>query len=270
MVEDAVSTASSSRARRDHIHPKSRRSTNYIQKRVPHDTDGEQYSAPDELLFVSQPPGVALAQVPYYGYDSKAGEGIEIFIIDSGANPSNRDFLGMPVRPRWIWPPEKLWDQWTGEPGRPWSDVPMTEMDTDGGHGACAVSKAAGVEFGPAKKASIVVVPDGATPEHPAHISWLIYLCSRVRAEAMATRDEGRQVKAVLNLSWVVRTVRQEAIKALHRMIENLISLDVVVVVAANNDPVRWKAAPFQNTNLRLEEISREMAAMMIKIEKLG
>ncbi|KAF6238977.1 hypothetical protein HO173_002849 [Letharia columbiana] len=77
------------------------------------DVDGKQESAPPELRFVSQPKGVGLDLrgdeddlggnvVPYYAYSSAAGEGVTVYVIDSGANPSNPEYIGMLGTKRWL------------------------------------------------------------------------------------------------------------------------------------------------------------------------
>lgn len=96
------------------------------------DVDGKQESAPPELRFVSQPKGVGLDLrgdeddlggnvVPYYAYSSAAGEGVTVYVIDSGANPSNPEYIGMLGTKRWLEIDEEYWLKH--------ASVPSTETD---------------------------------------------------------------------------------------------------------------------------------------------
>ena len=46
-------------------------------------------NVPDEMKVVSQPPGRALVDIPGYAYDTTAGSGSTIYIIDSGLTSSD-------------------------------------------------------------------------------------------------------------------------------------------------------------------------------------
>jgi len=48
-----------------------------------------QLDAPDELKMISQAKGALLSDLPGYAYDSRGGQGITIYIIDTGINPSH-------------------------------------------------------------------------------------------------------------------------------------------------------------------------------------
>lgn len=92
------------------------------------------------LAFISSPPETQAIE-DYLNY-SAAGEGITIYVIDSGLNPSHTEF-SLGVVKRWI-------DA---------NGAAKTEADDDpNSHGTCTASKVAGRVFGVAKKASLIVV----------------------------------------------------------------------------------------------------------------
>lgn len=93
-----------------------------------------------DLIFISTPPGTDTGI--YYTYFSAAGEGITVYLVDSGVNPSNNEFNSGVIK-RWLY----AWDVLAVES----DDHPL-------GHGSCAASKITGVDYGVAKKASLIIV----------------------------------------------------------------------------------------------------------------
>ena len=45
-----------------------------------------QDDAPDDLMMLSQPPGVGFDELPGYAYSQVAGAGVTAYVIDSGAD----------------------------------------------------------------------------------------------------------------------------------------------------------------------------------------
>ena len=117
-----------------------------------------QQDARDDLKVFSQARGArSLSALPGYAYDSRAGQGITVYVIDTGVNPDVQvnttdyklsirlihfqEFRDMQGAIRWLYLP--------GEP----------EIKRDDfGHGSCVTSKVTGPTFGVAKSANIVVV----------------------------------------------------------------------------------------------------------------
>ena len=99
-----------------------------------------QYQAIAELAFISSPPKTQA--IEDYLYYSAAGEGITIYIIDSGLNPSHTEF-SLGVVKRWIYAN---------------GAAKMGAEDDPNSHGTCIASKVAGRLLGVAKKASLVAV----------------------------------------------------------------------------------------------------------------
>ena len=116
-----------------------------------------QQGARDELKIISQARGASLSELPGYAYDSMGGQGITVYVIDTGINPYHQvsaktsqclivlshfqEFRNMRGNIRWLYLP--------GEP--------QIEGDING-HGTCVISKIATPTLGVAKSANIVVV----------------------------------------------------------------------------------------------------------------
>ncbi len=201
------------------------------------DVIGKQESAPPELRFISQPKGVGLDLrgdeddlggnvVPYYAYDITAGESITVYVIDSGANPSNPEYSGMLGNKRWLETDEEYW--------RKHAVIPSTETDEQD-HGSCVTSKIAGVIYGVAKKVNIVIAKVGIKQTDSALAGWYIYLLEKVREDILKNNLKG---KAVMNLSGGLPLTDGSVISAMRTAVESLLKNDVVVVTTSGNDKV--------------------------------
>lgn len=82
-----------------------------------------------------------------YRYNSAAGEGITVYVVDSGANTFLSEYRGMVGNIRWLFP---------ANPNIPGA-WPNTESD-ETGHGTCILSKIAGPRYGVAKKVDVAIV----------------------------------------------------------------------------------------------------------------
>ena len=202
------------------------------------DVDGKQESAPPELRFVSQPKGVKLdlgeddddlgRVVPYYAYNTVAGQDFTVYVIDSGANPSNPDYLEMPGTKRWLKIDEDYWQKHA-------VNIPSTETDEQN-HGSCVVSKVAGKTYGVAKKVNVVIAKVGVRQTDTSLAGWYIYLLQKVREDILKEKLKG---KAVVNLSGGLPLTDTSVIAAMRIAVESLLKDDVVVVTTSGNDKVR-------------------------------
>jgi len=137
-----------------------------------------QQDALDELKMFSQAKlrggrGAPLSGLPGYAYDSRGGQGITVYVIDTGINKDHavsvadyqyyslrlthlQEFRSMQGNKRWLYLP--------GEP-----HIESDEI----GHGTCVASKVAGPTFGVAKSANIVVVKmqPVAVDLHMSHVT---------------------------------------------------------------------------------------------------
>lgn len=100
-------------------------------------------TTPLDLAFVSAAPEEALGEEgSQHIYHQAAGEDITVYVVDTGAQTENSEFASGVIK-RWSYA----------------NDCPPAEIDDyPGGHGICGASKVAGVNFGVAKKASLIIV----------------------------------------------------------------------------------------------------------------
>ena len=161
-----------------------------------------------------------------YYYNPIAGEGISVYIVDSGVYTGISDFTDLRGGYRWIWPTQDFW--------KDFYDVSYEETDNSE-HGTCVMSKAVGKQFGVAKKASAVIVKW----VYGVPISWqvlVLEIMTRVRKDIVTKALQG---KAVINMSFGQPSDDQEYIAALEAVLTDLMrELDVVVVIAAGNTEV--------------------------------
>lgn len=181
---------------------------NLITQRPPVSTD---------LSFISSPPNHVGDGYIYY---SAAGEGINVYVIDSGADALNNDFSSGVIK-RWVYT----------------SGVPKTEPEMDvEGHGTCVASKVAGIKYGVAKKASLIMVK-------------IAKVCnSLLEALARILNDLRRREKAGENIAgYNVITIQHQtgAGKKVSKLTTALMKIlistimeryGVVIVCAAGND----------------------------------
>lgn len=170
-------------------------------------------TTPQSLAFVSTAPGYPVSRYVYY---SAAGEGITVYIIDSGANPTNSEFRSGVIK-RWIY----TYDCAPQE----------SDLHTDG-HGSCIASKIAGVESGVAKKASLVIVK--AMPEMSSSLDALMKVINDLRKRDLG--GESLPGYNVLNIAWRIGFRQGEGSliqETLTSLISKMIFLYGLVIVCA-------------------------------------
>jgi subtilisin family serine protease len=138
----------------------------------------------EELKMMSQARGARnLAALPGYVYDSRAGTGITVYVLDSGVDPNHpvsvtyqiitirlrftglQEFDAHSGSIRWLYLPNE----------------PHVETDTNG-HGTCVASKVRGRAFGVAKNVNLVIVK--AMPS-----SGITHASQLISAWAIVARD---------------------------------------------------------------------------------
>lgn len=103
------------------------------------DTILTRLSVTQDLAFISQPPGFKQSQgLPSYSYFKKAGKGIKVYVVDTGAVATNAYFMR---------PNDENNNQQSVVDGWLYAfDTDFTQSDSDvDGHGTCAASKVAEV-----------------------------------------------------------------------------------------------------------------------------
>ena len=215
-----------------------------LEKRKDARTTGQANAQPD-LRFISEPKDSTLTFTTDYVYDDSAGVGITVYVIDTGANPFNPDFSGMPGTTRWLWPTESWWNLFLNSAFM----QPFGVQSDTANHGCCVISKVAGVFYGVAKRANIVVVK-AITSSRPGFekrilrmsiIKSLSLVQEDIERLAKSTNPQDRvNGKAVLNMSFGVAlddtsTTDLWFITKFEQAVQALLALDVVVVIAAGN-----------------------------------
>lgn len=170
------------------------------------------------LRVVSWGPTVPdLRKLSNYKYQTTAGQGIAVYVIDTGVNVQHKEYTGLAVT----------------------AQAPIDAQDVGGplykagiadakGHGSCAFSKVASPTYGVAKKVTMVAVKAQSTFEDT------VKAFEAVLVDVLAKNRKGR---AVVNLSRgiVGTSMTQQQNRLLRKAITNLIKSDVVVVCASGN-----------------------------------
>lgn len=224
-----------------------------------------QKNAKDDLRFISRPRGIMqmLLMSKDYLYDDSAGEGISIYVVDSGANPAHPEYTGMLGSIEWLWPGKDLWQILPRKDFSDWYPSKTDSVD----HGACMISKAVGPEYGVAKKANIVVVKlifEGGKLV-PASLMSAI---ASVKQDIDDKAEQGNPItgKVVVNFSlgipWDPKNEDEKNwIEQLRQGLSTLLQLDAVVVISAGNGrvttPMNYNHTMFTKTELTSIEHER-------------
>lgn len=148
-----------------------------------------------------------------YHYSATAGEGVTVYVVDTGININHTDFEG---RATWG------------------LTAPQGDKDVDGnGHGTHVSSTIAGAAFGVAKKAQVVAVKVlrsngyGTMADVVKGVSW----AASEHQRKVKTATGGKKVRAVANMS-----LGGGKSQALDTAVERAIAKDLLFAVAAGND----------------------------------
>ncbi|KAK4996875.1 Suppressor of the cold-sensitive snRNP biogenesis mutant brr1-1 [Elasticomyces elasticus] len=171
-----------------------------------------------ELRVISQPTDVAnVGSLGNYVYDGTAGEGIYIYVVESGINTASADLQGRVVA--------------TMHAPQAKKDNPGDGDESENGHATCSASKAVGLRYGVAKGAKVIAVKTKFSTADTAVVF------DMVREDIQA---RGLQKKAVVNMSWgalpsangnIPDNYQKLAVSQQHIMND----LDVPIVAAAGN-----------------------------------
>lgn len=157
-----------------------------------------QTGAVEELRVISQPPHTSLDDLPDFGYAAEGGEGVTIYVLDSGANPKNPVRLDLlliiVLKDQTLTCGEQEWYNMPGDKSFMYSPgAPLYASDFMG-HGSCVASKATGPTYGTAKNASIVAVKLPKSLSFSSILAALIDISNDVF-------EKGLGGKAVINMS---------------------------------------------------------------------
>ncbi|KAK2005473.1 serine proteinase 2 [Colletotrichum eremochloae] len=183
-----------------------------------------------DLRMLSTPPSAQL--LDYYGYDDSAGEGITIYMIDTGPFDFEHSEL------------QSLDVSVTRENIDVMDDPEL--VDDDSFHGTCVVSKAVGNTIGVVRRANLVTVRIDMTPGKFRFIkAW-----ETVRDDI---EKKGLRGKAVVSSSAVFtatkdREYREKTFLELEKVLESIIKMDVPVVCGAGNSADKPNGSTEPNT----------------------
>ncbi|KAG2225493.1 hypothetical protein INT45_010320 [Circinella minor] len=173
-----------------------------------------QRNAPWGLSRISHRTELTLRTFNKYEHDENGGEGVKVFVIDTGINVDHRDFHGRAS----------------------WGATFAKDGDNDGnGHGSHCAGTIAGQRFGVAKQANPVAVKvlsaqgSGSNSEVLAGINWAV---EQHQIDAADAKKNGRKYKgAVANMS-----LGGGKSQALDRAVNNAVDEGLIFSVAAGND----------------------------------
>lgn len=248
-----------------------------LEKREKSETTGQANAQPD-LRFISEPKNSDLEFTTDYVFDHSAGVGMTVYVIDTGASPSNPDFSGMPGNTRWLWPSENWWNIFLNK-NQAFNSPFGVQADT-ANHGCCVISKVAGVLFGVAKRANIVVVK-AITSSRPGFEKAILRM-SIIKSLSLVLEDVQRLAqsqdpqdrvngKAVLNMSFGIalddsKTTDYWYITEFEKAIQALLALDVVIVIAAGNNRVSIPTGDIDATrNLSIDWHRANLQARVVR-----
>ncbi|KAJ1658259.1 proteinase B [Dispira simplex] len=171
--------------------------------------------APWGLARVSSRKPLSLVNYDKYYYDPSAGEGVTVYVVDTGINVNHNDFEG-----RAVWG----------------STVPRGDVDQDGnGHGTHVAGTIAGKKYGVAKKAKLVAVKvlrsngSGSMSDVVKGVEFTVE--AHQREVAQAKRDGKKHGGSVANMS-----LGGGQSRTLDMAVNAAVDAGVLYAVAAGND----------------------------------
>ncbi|KAG1140496.1 hypothetical protein G6F37_009021 [Rhizopus arrhizus] len=174
-----------------------------------------QRNAPWGLARVSHKDSLTFKNFENYEHNPNGGEGVKVYVIDTGINVDHVDFNG-----RAIWG----------------HTVPNGDVDSDGnGHGSHCAGTIAGGRYGIAKKAEPVAVKvlrsngSGTMSDVVKGVDWAT--AEHIKAKALARKDGKKYKGAVANMS-----LGGGRSPTLDRFVNGAVQAGIVFSVAAGND----------------------------------
>ncbi|CAO3606912.1 unnamed protein product [Mucor hiemalis] len=174
-----------------------------------------QRQAPWGLSRVSHVDPLTFKNYQQYEYNPNGGEGVKVYVIDTGVNVEHNDFGG-----------RAEWGQ----------TVPNGDRDEDGnGHGSHCGGTIAGTRYGIAKKATVVAVKvlrsngSGTMSDVVRGVDWAT--SAHLKEEALAEKKGTKYKGAVANMS-----LGGGKSPSLDRAVNGAVESGIVFAVAAGND----------------------------------
>ncbi|KAJ5102042.1 hypothetical protein NUU61_004264 [Penicillium alfredii] len=199
----------------------------------------------EDMLFLSQPKGLAMDELTDFTYDDTAGAGVTVYIFDSGINLEHEEFTTSPpgIRRGKI----SVLKTKRSKFGK-LLDNPMHDEHRDD-HGTCVTDRVVGTLYGSAKSANVKMVPwawnRGRRWLWGVEREVLAMVLKGLRTIINDIKEERKKPEnkdgffPVLNLSFnyhVDKEKNQKTLQAWHDMIQELIDLDVTILASAGNN----------------------------------
>lgn len=182
-----------------------------------------------ELNFVSQPRNTILDQMASFGFPSTAGEGVDVYVPDSGVNTANNEFINMKGGYRWLEPPQGTW------PGsKPWAPIDPT------GHGTCVADKVAGYNYGVAKNVNLVLLRLPEDEDDEIFNSGVLLVFRMMVADIQERKANGYTKIPVVSISWGTTSPSEEFTEILFQAISNLMDQGTVLCILSGNMAVSY------------------------------
>ncbi|KAK4989736.1 hypothetical protein LTR50_003061 [Elasticomyces elasticus] len=190
----------------------------------------------DDIKYISQPPGVPIRELPdYYYHDDSLGNGVVVYVSDSGAALDTSDLNGVNIENEWIF-------------AGPNSATDKKDSNLISYHGTCSAGRVAGVVTGVAKKATLVInryTPKTGDGYNEHGIDSLVKIYDHIKSYHV-------DKKVVINMSWgqtftATNSGYNDALKeTMSTIIKELVKLGNAVPVAAagNEDHVFVYSSP--------------------------
>ena len=176
------------------------------------------YRRSSALSFISTPEGSSAGDCDYVYY-SAAGQHTFVYVVDTGADPSNSEFRSGVIK-RWLY----AWDTYPTP-----SEVLSTSTS---GHGSCVASKVAGRFYGVAKKTSLIIVKHTTGLSSFVHAIALILNDLRRRTQAGGYKP-GYNIVTVQRGFRATDNIDKWSISKITRQISKLIYIYGIVFVSS-------------------------------------
>lgn len=163
-----------------------------------------------------------------YKFPATAGQGVDVYVPDSGGDLTNREFFNTIGTKRWLRPPQGTWPG----PG-PWAPIDPT------GHGTCLADKVAGYNWGVAKNANLIFLRLPFTDDDEIFNSGMLLVFAMMTTDIDARTADARRRQVprklpVVSISWGTKTgLTRQFKRLLLQAIRNLMSRGAVVVMAS-------------------------------------
>ncbi|KAG6856388.1 hypothetical protein H0H87_005006 [Tephrocybe sp. NHM501043] len=183
-------------------------------------TQDIQKGAPWGLARISHRPRLTFSTFTKYEYDSDGGEGVDVYVVDTGINVAHEEFEG---RASW---------------GK---TIPLNDVDEDGnGHGTHCAGTIASRKYGVAKKAHVIAVKvlgSNGSGSMSDVVAGVLYASGEAAKKAKAAAEELRTTGSTKHVGSVANmSLGGGKSRALDEAVNKAVDSGLHFAVAAGND----------------------------------